>query len=91
MGKKQAESYQKHKSFSLTDLKIIRSLHRVAYFNVDKHNEVNHLIDPLKKAFEIGKLKEVEKTIQSMKKVRVYQGNPFTTIDYQLLDILEYM
>ncbi|KAI8070235.1 hypothetical protein BDF21DRAFT_104957 [Thamnidium elegans] len=91
MGKKQCESYRVHDSFTLTDLNIMRSIHRIPHFDVDKHNEVKHLIDPLKKAFEIGKLNQIEKTIRAMKNIRVYQGNSFTTIDYQLLDILEYI
>lgn len=91
MGKKQCESYVAHDSFTPTDLNIMRSIHRIPHFDVDKHKEVNHLIDPLKKAFEIGKLDQIKKTIRGMKNVRVYNGNSFTTIDYRLLDILEYM
>lgn len=91
MGIKQCESYAKHKSFTTTDLNIMRLLHKLAHFGHDRHSEVRHLIEPLKKAFQKGKLVEVDKTIKYMKNIQLYKGCSFTTIDYQLLDILEYM
>lgn len=91
MGKKQCESYQKYKSFTATDLSIMRVIHKLPHFNVDKHAEVKHLIDPLKKAFEIGKIDQVAIAIHSMKNIQIYKGCSFTTMNYQLLDILEYM
>lgn len=39
----------------------------------------------------MGSLNQVLRDIQSMKNIRAYKGYSFTTIDYQLLDILEYM
>jgi hypothetical protein len=90
-GRKQCESYQKHNSFTTTDINIMRSLHKLPHFAHDRHSEVKHLIEPLKKAFQTGKLKEVASAIKYMKNIQVYKGCSFTTIDYQLLDILEYM
>lgn len=91
MGKKQCESYKKYQVFTSTDLHILRSIHKLPHFNADKHSEVNHLIEPLKRAFEIGNMDQVATAIQSMKNIQIYKGNPFTTIDFQLLDIIEYM
>lgn len=91
MGKKQCESYKKTNSFTTTDLSIMRAIHKLPHFNVDKHTEVKHLIDPLKKAFEAGQIDQVVMAIRSMKNIQIYKGCSFTTIDYQLLDIIEYM
>lgn len=91
MGRKQCESYLDHDSFTSTDLTIMRSIHRIPYFDFDKHNEVNHLINPLKKAFKIGELNLVKKTIRDMKNAHFYKGTLFTSVEFRLLDILEYM
>ncbi|KAG2193667.1 hypothetical protein INT47_002309, partial [Mucor saturninus] len=91
MGKKQCESYKKYNAFTSTDLSILRSIHKLPHFNADKHNEVNHLIEPLKRAFQVGSMDQVATTIENMKNIQIYKGNPFTTIDYQLLDIIEYI
>jgi hypothetical protein len=91
MGRKQCESYQQHESFTPIDLHIMRSIHKLAYFDVDKYSEVKHLLDPLKQAFEQDQLNQVSKEIRNMKNIQIYKGSSFTTIDYQLLDILEYM
>lgn len=69
----------------------MRSIHRIPYFDFDKHNEVNHLINPLKKAFKIGELNLVKKTIRDMKNAHFYKGTLFTSVEFRLLDILEYM
>ncbi|KAL7325169.1 hypothetical protein PS15p_207685 [Mucor circinelloides] len=91
LGKKQCESYQNHGSFNGTDLKIMRSICKVAYFDVDKYYEVNHLIEPLRSAFKYGSLQKVLMSIESMKQHNDHQGLFFSTIDYKLLDILEYL
>ncbi|GAA5802253.1 hypothetical protein HPULCUR_007716 [Helicostylum pulchrum] len=69
----------------------MRSIHRIPYFDFDKHNEVNHLINPLKKAFKIGELNLVKKTIRDMKNAHFYKGTLFTSVEFRLLDILEYI
>lgn len=109
LGKKQCESYQNHGSFNSTDLKIMRSICKVAHFDVDKYYEVNHLIGPLKlvriqgfvqcgislthgsQAFKAGSLQKVLASIESMKQHNDHQGLLLSTIDYKLLDILEYL
>ncbi|KAF1806421.1 hypothetical protein FB192DRAFT_1453505 [Mucor lusitanicus] len=90
LGKKQCESYQNYGSFNGTDLKIMRSICKVAHFDVDKYYEINHLIQPLKLAFKAGSLQKVLATIESMKQHNDHQGLLLSTIDYKLLDILEY-
>ncbi|KAL9560296.1 hypothetical protein MBANPS3_000023 [Mucor bainieri] len=91
LGKKQCESYQNHGSFNGTDLKIMRSMCKVAHFDVDKYCEINHLIEPLKSAFKTGSLQKVLATLESMKQHNDQQGLLLSTIDYKLLDILEYL
>ncbi|CAO3611269.1 unnamed protein product [Mucor fragilis] len=80
LGKKQCESYQNHGSFNSTDLKIMRSICKVAHFDVDKYYE----------AFKAGSLQKVLASIESMKQHNDHQGLLLSTIDYKLLDILEY-
>ncbi|GAN07074.1 hypothetical protein MAM1_0147d06564 [Mucor ambiguus] len=91
LGKKQCESYQNYGSFSSTDLKIMKSICKVAHFDVDKYCEINHLLEPLKSAFKAGSLQKVLATIESTKQHNDHQGLLISTIDYKLLDILEYL
>ena len=54
MGKKQCESYLKFKAFTSTEFDIMRSIHKLPHFNVNKRLEVKRLTDPLQNVIEFN-------------------------------------